>query len=221
MRFVAPPTHVGEDPWPVLSAVRVNADWEPAEFVVLVDCGDGMPLHPYATLQVNVWTGRRTRRKVSDGEYNLTFEQAQRSLVERAGLAPTTTATVEVVVVRDPDAANDYAVFVDGTHRPDGRINRQADGVRVITYDIDPGAVEITPAWIEQHLYSADALSSAAARHARDAILAYADDIAVHDEQPDDEQTDDEQTDDEQTDSVAEPEDAISMAGPEGPDGAT
>jgi hypothetical protein len=210
MRFVAPPTHVGEDLWPVLSAVRVNTDCDPAEFVVLVDCGEGMPLHPYATLQVNVWTRRRTRRKVSDGEYNLTFEQAQRSLGERAGLVATTTATVEVVFVRnavhDPDTANDYAVFVNGTHRPDGRVNGRADGVRVITYDIDPGAVEITPAWVEQHLESVVALSSAAARLARDAVLAYADDIAVDDEQADD---------------VAEPEDPISVAGPEGLDGAT
>src|SRR5690606_12163971 len=120
MRFVAPPTHVGEDQWPVLSAVRVNTADDPAEFVVLVDCGEGTPLHPYATLQVFIWTKRRTRRKVGDGEYNLTFEQARRSLAQRAGLAPARTTTVELVVVRDPDTANDYAVFVDGVRRPDG-----------------------------------------------------------------------------------------------------
>lgn len=181
MRFVAPPTHVGEDQWPVLSAVRVNTADDPAEFVVLVDCGEGTPQHPYATLQVFIWPKRRTRRKVADGEYNLTFEQARRSLAERAKLLPTTSTTVEVVVVRDPDAANDYAVFVDGTHQPDGR----ADGVRVITHDIDLGAVEITPVWVDQQLKRADALSPAAARHARDAVLTYVDDMQVDDPEVD------------------------------------
>jgi hypothetical protein len=91
MRFVAPPTHVGEDPWPVLSAVRVSIAEDPAEFVVIVDCGEGTPQHPYATLQVFIWP---TRRKVTDGEYNLTFDQARRSLAERAGLLTTTATTV-------------------------------------------------------------------------------------------------------------------------------
>jgi hypothetical protein len=170
MRFVAPPTHVGEDQWPVLSAVRVSTAEDPAEFVVIVDCGEGTPQHPYATLQVFIWP---TRRKVTDGEYNLTFDQARRSLAERAGLLPTTATTVEVVVVRDPDAANDYAVFVDGTHRPDGT----TDVVRVITHDIDLGAVDLTPAWVDQQLQRADTLSPAAARHARDAVVAYVDDM--------------------------------------------
>jgi hypothetical protein len=174
MRFVAPPTHVGEDQWPVLSAVRVNTADDPAEFVVLVDCGEGTPVHPYATLHVFI---RPTRRKVADGEYNLTFDQARRSLAGRAGRPPTTTTTVEVVVVRDPDAANDYAVFIDGTHQPDG----SANGVRVITHHIDPGAVEITSAWVDQQLQRADALSPAAARHARDAVLAYVDHMEVGD----------------------------------------
>lgn len=178
MRFVAPPSHVGEDRWPVLSAVRVSTADDPAEFVVLVDCGEGTPVHRYATLQVRVWTKPRIRRKIGGGEYDLTFDQARRSLAERAGLMPTTTTTVEVVVVRDPDAANDYAVFVDGTHQPDGG---RANGVRVITYDIDLGAVEITPAWVDDQLKRADALSPAAARHARDAVLDYVDDIEVDD----------------------------------------
>jgi hypothetical protein len=176
MRVVAPPTHVGEDHWPVLSCVRVTAADEPAEFVVLVDCGEGTPQHPYATLRVFVWP---TRRKVADGEYNLSFDQARRSLAERARLLPHTTSSVEVVVVRDPDAANDYAIFVDGTHRPDGKAN----GVRVVTHDIDLGAVEITAAWVEQQLARASALSPAAARHARDAVHAHVEDIELDDAQ--------------------------------------
>lgn len=179
MRFVAPPTHVGEDHRPVLSSVRVSTADRPAEFVVLVDCGEGTPEHPYATLHVFVWP---ERRKVADGEYNLTFDQARRSLAERAGLLPTTTITVEVVVVRDPDAANDYAIFVDGTRRPDGK----GDGARVITHDIDLGAVDITPEWVAEQLQRADALSPSAARHARDTVLAYVDDIEVDDMPADD-----------------------------------
>lgn len=178
MRFVAPPTHVGEDQWPVLSAVRITTADDPAEFVVLVDCGEGTPEHPYATLHVYIWTKRRTRRKVADGEYNLTFDGARRSLAERAGLLPTTTTTVEVVVVRDPDDVNDYATFVDGVRRPDGF----AGGVRVVTHDIDLGAAEITPASVEQRLERAGALSPAAARHARDAVVAYVDDIGFDNE---------------------------------------
>jgi hypothetical protein len=172
MHVIAPPTHVGEDHWPVLSFMRVSTAEHPATFVVIVDCGEGTPEHPYATLQVCVWPGRRT---VGEGEYNLTFDQAQRSLAQRAGLAPTTTTTVEVVVVRDPDAANDYAVFVNGTRRTDATTGP----VRVITHDIDLGATEITPAWVAAQLHRADALSPAAARHARDAVLGDVDDIEV------------------------------------------
>jgi hypothetical protein len=182
MRFVAPPTHVGADRWPVLSAVRVSTADDPAEFVVLVDCGEGTPVHPYATMQVFTWRTRRTRRKVTGGEYNLTFDQARRSLAERAGLLPTTRAAVEVVVVRDPDFANDYAVFVDGTLRPDAT----TDAVRVLTHDIDLGAVEITPTLVERELRRADVLSPAAGRHARDAVLAYVDEIGPDDELADD-----------------------------------
>jgi hypothetical protein len=176
MRFVAPPTHVGIDNWPVLSAVRVaaadNPTDVPAEFVVLVGCGEGTPSEPYATLRVFVWPDRS---KTADGEYDLTFAEAQRSLAERAGLMPT--ATVEVVVVRDPDQANDYAVFVDGQHQATGR----TDTVRVVTHDIDLGAVEVTPAWVGEQLQRAAALSPPAGRHAREAVLAYVDDLPADD----------------------------------------
>src|SRR5262245_52197827 len=114
MRFVAPPSRVGDLRWPVLSAMRVNTVDEPAEFVVIVDCGEGTPREPFATLHVYVW---RDRTHAEQGEYNLTFDQARRSLAERAGLLPTARTRVEVVVVRDPDAANDYAVFVDGVRQ--------------------------------------------------------------------------------------------------------
>jgi len=176
MRFVAPPTHVGEHRWPVLSAVRVNTGDQPAEFVVLVDCGDGTPEHPYATLRVSIWP---EQRKVSQGQYNLTFDQARRHLAERAGLLPAT-VTVEVVVVRDPVAANDYAIFVDGTRIPDGHTGR----VRVITHDVDLGVVDLTPAQVAEYLQQANALSPAAARHARNAILAFVDDPNVDHPQP-------------------------------------
>jgi hypothetical protein len=51
MNPVAPPTTVGSLHWPVLSAVRVSTANQPAEFVVLVDCGEPTPREPYATLR--------------------------------------------------------------------------------------------------------------------------------------------------------------------------
>jgi hypothetical protein len=171
MRFVTPPTWVGDLRWPVLSAVRVSTVDEPAEFVVVVDCGEGTPREPFATLRVFVW---RDHTKAEQGEYDLTFAEAQRRLADRAGLLPTARTRVEVVVVRDPDEANDYAVFIDGVHRPEGITKT----VQVVTHGIDLGATETTPAWVDDQLRSADnTLSPAAAQHAREAIAAYADDL--------------------------------------------
>jgi hypothetical protein len=131
MHCVVPPTHVGDRRWLVLSAVRVERDQHPAEFVVVVDCGEPTPREPYATLRVYVWP---EGSKAEQGEYDLTFAQAQRSMLERAGLLPR--STVEVVVVRDPDRGNDYTVVIDGKPRADGTSRH----VRVITHDIDLGA---------------------------------------------------------------------------------
>jgi hypothetical protein len=170
MHPVAPPTSVGDLHWPVLCAVRVSTADEPAEFVVLVDCGEPTPREQYATLRVYVWS---ERNKAELGEYDLTFEQARCSLAERAGLAPR--STVEVVVVRDPDRSNDYTVVIDGTIRPDGT----GRYVRVITHDIDLGASEITTAWVATQLEHAQRLSPAAAAHAREVIAMYADDNDV------------------------------------------
>ena len=128
MRLVVPPTHVGDDQWPVLSYVRVNTADDPAEFVVLVDCGEDTPRNPYATLQVFIWP---TRRTVADGQYNLTFDQARHSLAERAGLLPTTTSNLDVAGTRLDlhDAQPEFAVH----RQPDGDVQLQvrADGVDV------------------------------------------------------------------------------------------
>jgi hypothetical protein len=80
--------------------------------------------------------------------------------------------TVEVVVVRDPDAANDYTVFVDGQHRRD----QNTDRVRVLIHDIDPGAAGVSQEWVAAELRRANELSQAAAAHARDVVIGYADD---------------------------------------------
>jgi hypothetical protein len=55
MNPVVAPTTVGDLAWPVLSAVRVSTAEHPAEFVVLVDCGEPTPRQPYATLRLYVW----------------------------------------------------------------------------------------------------------------------------------------------------------------------
>jgi hypothetical protein len=172
MNPVAPPITVGSLHWPVLSAVRVSTANQPAEFVVLVDCGESTPREPYATLRLQVWPDHS---KAEQGEYDLTFAQAQRSLAERAGLLAA--HTVEVIVVRDPDRGNDYTVVIDGTIRPDAT----TDHVRVLTHDIDLGAEPITPAWVATQLESARRLSPAAAAHVGEVIAMYADDNDVDD----------------------------------------
>ena len=169
---VVVPTTVGSLRWPVLCAVRLSTAEQPAEFVVLVDCGEPTPRQPYATLKLYV---RPDHSKAEQGEYDLTFAQAQRSLAERAGLLAH--HTVEVIVVRDPDRSNDYTVAIDGTIRPQAR----TEHVRVITHDIDPGAQDITPAWVAAQLESTRGLLPAAAAYAADVIAMYADDADVDD----------------------------------------
>ena len=166
VRRVLPPPHVGELRWPVLSAVRVGNLDQPAEFVVIVDCGRPAPREQYAVLRLLVWP---SHVKDDLGEYDLTFAQARRRMAERAGLPPP--VTVEVVVVRDPDAANDYTVFVDGQHRRD----QNTDRVRVVIHDIDPGAAGVSQAWVAAGLRRANELSQAAAAYARDVVIGYAD----------------------------------------------
>ena len=170
MHPVILPGTVGDRHWPVLSAVRVSTADEPAEFVVLVDCGEPTPRERYATMRLFVWP---QRSKIEQGEYDLTFAQAQRSLAERAGLLYK--HTVEVIVVRDPDRRNDYTVVIDGTIRP----GATTDHLRVVTHDIDLGAQPITPAWVAAHLEAAHRLSPAAAAHATQVVAAYADDSDV------------------------------------------
>ena len=170
MKPVLPPTHVGDLNWPVVSYIRLDTGDVPAEFIVLVDCGEPTPRQPYATMRVIIWPHHT---KTELGHYDLSFAQAQRSLVQRADLLPV--STVEVVTVRDPDRSNDHTVFIDGKARHDGR----SDRVRVITHDIDAGASEITADWVAHQLERTHDLSPAAAVHARDVVRMYADDNDV------------------------------------------
>src|SRR5205823_12479727 len=49
------------------------------------------------------------------GVYDLTFDRAQQLMPQRAGLLPT--VRIELVTVRDPDAANAHTIFIDGQRR--------------------------------------------------------------------------------------------------------
>lgn len=153
-----------------MSYLRLEAGDVPAEFVVIADCGHQAPRGRYATVRVAVWPTEIAERY---GDYGMSFAQAQRNLLEGAGLLPR--SVVEVVTVRDPDRRNDYRVFIDGKARPDGASRL----VRVVTHDIDLGASDITRAWVTAELDRAAALSPAAAAYARDIIAEYADDNAV------------------------------------------
>jgi len=170
VKAVQPPTHVGEEGWPVMSYLRLEAGDVPAEFVVIADCGEQSPWGRYATVRVAVWSNEIRELY---GDYDMSFAQAQHSLLERAGLLPR--SVVEVVTVRDPDRRNDYRIFIDGKARPDGT----SPLVRVVTHDIDLGASDITQAWATGELDRTATLSPAAAAYARDVIAAYADDHAV------------------------------------------
>lgn len=167
MKPILPPTHVGDLNWPVVSYLRLDTGDTPAEFFVLVDCGEGTPNEPYATMRVLVWPDHS---KTEWGEYDLTFAQAQHSLIERAGL--TSTSTVEIVTVRDPDGSSDHAVFIDGVACPDRRSQR----VRVVVHDLDIAADTITPAWVADQIGRTRNLSADAATYARIAVTMYADD---------------------------------------------
>jgi hypothetical protein len=163
-----PISRLCELPWPVLSAVRVGTADNPAVFIVVVDCGEPTPSERYATLSVSVWSHLI---KFGEGEYDLSFAEAQRSLAERAGLsALLPRSLVEVVVERDPDYSNEYTVVIDGEIRADGT----SDRVKVITHDIDFGASEITSEWVAAAVEATEQLSPAAAAHARDVIATYA-----------------------------------------------
>jgi hypothetical protein len=190
------PTHVGDLRWPVQAAVRVhperdNAHPGPAEFSVVVDCGDSTPTHPYAVLTVYVWADRVVADR---GHYDLTFARAQQIMLERAGLLPT--PTVEVVTVRDRDHANEHTIFVDGTRRdttvtdtglqdtrtpgtasgPDGTDDTGVAGrARVVVCDIDPGDTGATPAWVRDMLTRAAKLSPAAAAWATVTVVDFVD----------------------------------------------
>lgn len=77
------PVVVGDLRWPVISALCLDPSSRPAQFVVIVDCGEGTPREQFATLRVEVWPDRTVATR---GEYNLTLFEAHRSLLERAEL---------------------------------------------------------------------------------------------------------------------------------------
>ncbi|MEJ3741787.1 hypothetical protein WEI85_00595 [Actinomycetes bacterium KLBMP 9797] len=167
---VQPPSHVGDLAWPVMSYLRLDTRDVPAQFVVIADSGDHSPRGRYATVHVTVWPGHVKERY---GRYDPSFARAQLSLIEQAGLLPT--STVEVVTVRDPDRSNEHSIFIDGKARPDGTSLL----VRVSVHDSDLGASEITSDWVASQLHRAGTLSPAAAGYARDVIAMYADDNDV------------------------------------------
>lgn len=104
------PDRVGVGRWPVISAVRYGTGTDPVEYIAIVDCSEGTPTHPYATVHLCLWPDQI---KTGDGQYNLTWQQARRSLAERAGLIPTPRAEV-VIYAREPYAHDRTVVFIDG-----------------------------------------------------------------------------------------------------------
>jgi hypothetical protein len=167
MKPVAVPTRVGDLQWPVLSAIRVDSGDHPAELILLVDCGEGTPNEPYATLQLFIWP---THTKLQDGHYDLTWAEAQRSLLHRAGLLPQ--HRVEMVTVRQPQRANQHTIFVDGSHRDTGI----ARDVQVVVVDValDDDTVAGDPV-VSGAATDLAALSPAVRTHVREVAASYLD----------------------------------------------
>lgn len=73
---------------------------------------------------------------------------------------------VDIIVVRDPDEANQYSVYIDGVKAD----TNETDTVKVTISDIDFGASAITGEWVTNHLETANDLSPAAAAEYRSII---------------------------------------------------
>lgn len=112
LKAVPIPLAAGSDRLPVLSAVRVGISDRPAEFIAIADCGEGTPTHRYATQRLYVWPEGRTVAR--DGIYNLTWQDAQASLIARAKLTPAPKAEV-VVFAAEPHEPDAVHIFIDGT----------------------------------------------------------------------------------------------------------
>jgi hypothetical protein len=125
----------GPNQAPILSAVRVGTSDTPAEFIVIVDCQEGTPIEPYATLHLYAWPGQV---KFRAGVYNLTWVQAKCSLAERAGLIPHRDIEV-AVIAREPHQTDLDRVFVDGSPVDDASRTM----VRTEVFYLDPDDEDI------------------------------------------------------------------------------
>jgi hypothetical protein len=150
------PARAGVDQWPVISAVRYGTGTQPVEYIAIIDCGEGTPTHPYATVHLYLWPDQI---KTRDGDYNLTWQEARRSLAERAGLIPTPHAEV-LVLSNEPSAEDHTVVFIDGQpadpHHP---------GVVVTTHVVYLDTDDEEDWWMVRALRDIGHLSAAAQQH--------------------------------------------------------
>ena len=153
------PDRVGVDGWPVVSAVRYGTGTAPVEYIAIVDCGEGTPTHPYATVHLYLWPDDIKTRA---GQYNLTWQQARRSLAERAGLIPT--PRVEVVIyAREPYDQDRTVVFIDG--RPAAERPAVVVSSRVVYLEDEQDW------WMVPVLRGIGHLSEAAQQHITDEVI--------------------------------------------------
>jgi hypothetical protein len=158
------PGSVGVQRWPVVSAVRVGTSVTPAEFIVIADCCDDTAHERYATLHLHIRPGQVNAR---DGEYDLTWQQALRSLAERARLIPH--RRVEVLVYSsEPHDTDETVLFIDGDPpEPDEPITVDT---HVVYLDIHDDEDE----WMSRVLRNAATLSTAARQEVTNMITAIA-----------------------------------------------
>jgi len=171
LKAVPIPFAAGSDQLPVLSAVRVGVLDRRAAFIALVDCGEGTPTHRYATQQLYVWPDGRTVAR--DGIYNLTWQDAQASLIERAKLTPA--PQVEVVVfAAEPHEPDVIHIFIDGA--PVATPARVEVTTHVVRLDYD----DEEDFWLIHALERIDHLSPAAQRTITGVITGIADESELN-----------------------------------------
>jgi hypothetical protein len=168
--ILAIPGRVTVDRLPVISAVRYGTGINPVEYIAIVDCGEGTPNHPYATFHLYVRPGEV---KARDGDYDLTWQQARRSLAERAGLIPVPHAEV-VILAHEPGGTDEAAVFIDGQPA-----DRMRPTVKVTAHVVQLDTDDEQHWWMVAALRSISHLSAPAQQRITDEITQIAADRGI------------------------------------------
>jgi hypothetical protein len=168
------PATITAEHWPVCSAVRVG-DADSSEYIVIADRGSQYAPARYTTVRLLL---ERYGAYIRDGVHDLTWEQAQLSMIQRALLVPA--RHVEVLVyAKEPHSRNTQAIFVDG--RPLQATDQITVRTEVFNLDSDLRHEDYDNelVWAHQVRDQQRLLSDAAAAHAHETLTVFAEDAAL------------------------------------------